>query len=58
MVKFLNTNIFLKNFQPTATKTNLVDDDSRHSLPISQMGNYQVLLTPHILTIAINGKYL
>ena len=27
--------------QPGVTSTKLVDEDSRHSLPISQMGNYQ-----------------
>jgi len=27
--------------QPSVTNTKLVDEDSRHSLPISQMGNYQ-----------------
>jgi integrator complex subunit 6 len=27
--------------QPSIVNTKLVDDDSKHSLPISQMGNYQ-----------------
>lgn len=40
--------------QPTLSHTKLVDDDSLHSMPISQMGNYQDYLkrmTPQLREI-------